>query len=57
MGLAAGVKWRAPSIVVLDASGGYDLGPSVTLSTRDPERSAPFAWRGPAARLTVALDL
>lgn len=57
VGLAAGAKWRVPSIVVLDASGGYDLGPSVTLSTGDPERSAPFAWRGPAARLTVALDL
>ncbi|WP_437734494.1 hypothetical protein [Sorangium sp. So ce1335] len=57
VGLAAGVKWRVPAIVVLDASGGYDLGPTVTLSTRDPARTAPFAWRGPAARLTVALDL
>ncbi|WP_437780959.1 hypothetical protein [Sorangium sp. So ce1097] len=34
-----------------------DVGPSVTLSTRDPARTAPFAWRGPAARLTAALDL
>ncbi|WP_437813921.1 hypothetical protein [Sorangium sp. So ce1078] len=57
VGLAGGVKWRVPSIVVLDASGGYDLGPSTTLSTGDPARSTPFAWRGPAMRLTVALDL
>ncbi|WP_437998893.1 hypothetical protein WMF26_01755 [Sorangium sp. So ce185] len=57
VGLAAGVKWRVPSIVVIDASGGYDLGPSATVSTGEPARTIAFAWRGPAMRLTLALDL
>ncbi|XXX77514.1 hypothetical protein WMF30_01895 [Sorangium sp. So ce134] len=57
VGLAAGAKWRAPSILVVDASGGYDLGPSAAVSTGDPARTAAFAWRGPAMRLTLALDL
>ncbi|KYF78035.1 hypothetical protein BE18_27460, partial [Sorangium cellulosum] len=57
VGLAAGVKWRVPSIVVIDASGGYDLGPSATVSTGEPARTTAFAWRGPAMRLTLALDL
>ncbi|MGK3998826.1 hypothetical protein [Sorangium sp. So ce1024] len=56
VGIAAGLKWRVPSVMVLDASGGYDVGPSVTLSPAGGARPLSFAWHGPSARLTFAID-
>ncbi|WP_437675870.1 hypothetical protein [Sorangium sp. So ce131] len=56
VGLAAGLKWRVPSVMVLDASGGYDIGPSVTLGPEGASSPPSFAWRGPSARLTFAID-
>ncbi|WP_434044397.1 MULTISPECIES: hypothetical protein [Sorangium] len=56
VGIAAGLKWRVPSVMVLDASGGYDVGPSVTLGPAGSARPLSFAWHGPSARLTFAID-
>ncbi|AUX30730.1 MULTISPECIES: hypothetical protein [Sorangium] len=53
MGVDASV---APSVMVLDASGGYDVGPSVTLGPAGSARPLSFAWHGPSARLTFAID-
>ncbi|AUX48854.1 uncharacterized protein SOCE26_103970 [Sorangium cellulosum] len=56
VGIAAGLKWRVPSVMVLDASGGYDIGTSVTLGPEGSARPLSFAWHGPSARLTFAID-
>jgi hypothetical protein len=57
-GTALGAKFRIPKVAFIDASGGYDAGPTVHVGAlEDGQRSIPFAWRGASLRLTAGFTI